>query len=487
MASFAFQMAKYFAGNDISKSFIKQVRLNKTMVPGVKSIIYGNEHYGYFETTAFTTGENSLEFEILPPGYQYPIEFFVKRTCGVTFCYEKKEEIRFKSPVPKQFNKVTADVTTGRFTANYILRTGFLEDVALGYGDWFKFIGLNIYNLAGRYQVEKARVFFYILNKNNEVVWAFIPSSSGEIYGTGGMIKPLGNGMFAYSIRETPRRFYVEIIDYKANSLESGKSTTPFDLHHDFVYRPKGKILSLGQTTRRFASAEGVLEDSKNIYTGDTIVEIDIKTGAHKVLWDSFEMLSPFTENQPNADFMHANSIQQVADSGYLLCSRNLNSLFFLSRDFSEILWSVGSSTRNTFQLDKKDSLYHPHHATLIDANHILVVDNGQQFTRIVKIELSKSKHRARVTQEFRPPVNIHAKIAGSAVELGNKNVVGFFPISDSNQLVLIEFDSQTSKQIGRMEFTRGHRASDRVYPMDRIGTEIPVSFHDFQSAISIR
>ena len=106
----------------------------------------------------------------------------------------------------------------------------------------------------------------------------------------------------------------------------------------------------------------------KELMYGDVLREVD----SHgKVVWEwkSWEHLN-FEHHiicpiENRSEWTHANSIYVMPDDNVLVSLRNTNMVIIIEKLTGDVIWEWGSTY-----------LEHQHHATLLDPNKILVLDN---------------------------------------------------------------------------------------------------------------
>jgi hypothetical protein len=200
--------------------------------------------------------------------------------------------------------------------------------------------------------------------------------------------------------------------------------------HHDFCFMPDGDVAVLVH--------EKVLvpEISEQPIESDAIARIspagEITTFWHLhehrrelAKWCPPEALTSVSENVPDDDWSHANTIEVIGETptaasikafrpgNILFCARNLDFVGIIDVQSGEIVWGWGPG-----ELD------HPHQPSLLPNGHILVFDNGffRGWSRVVEYD----PVTASVVWEYRTerPEDFFSMGRGSCQKLPNANVL---------------------------------------------------------------
>lgn len=358
----------------------------------------------------------------------------------------------------------------GKFTARYFLTNGHQGTTELG------------------------QSFVYVFDRTGKIVWEYFSTHnpySKDIRTRSLVVKPTGSGQ--YGILHPYEASFFELIDKKKKVLMSRDfrlSKEPTVFHHDFIFRNGKKILSFGNS-RHFYRKWWKFWAAKNSFLGSPIIEFDFASNSPGVLWDYLKNANPFRENdwvfsaqdsgaffqswyenRVENDFEHANSIEEIPGKGFLLSLRSQNKLMFLDGNSKEILWTLGPSRRNTFSTQQTEfEFYRQHHASFLKDGNLMLFDNGISRSRILILQINEKTRQARRVKEFVPHPMIHSEKHGSAFELENGNVLGFFPSTKPNQNspnYLIEFDRNSGKELARMSLDVGvNRVGYRAIPLN--------------------
>lgn len=458
----------------------------------VTEIIYGNDQYGYFSTSKFVRKKDKIDVELLPPGYKFPIFFYItyrNANGNVTVKVGKKQ---FKSPVPKPFLSSNAQLTQGTFSSNYFLVTDSRLKKSLtdpGYKT----------NDPAVFRKDKYRfTYVSILNRFGEVVWLHIPNDDNSPFSSYINVKKVTKDRYAYMLGKKAG-YYAEINSkgQLIRELNSKDRNQPFTMHHDFIWSPKNLMF----LSNRHAYTENRF-GKKSTYLSDVVRNFDFSNAKAEVNYDFLENFmvksNPILSidekddkkfvlwGKPKADFefIHTNSITEIPGKGFLMSLRNLNKLVFFNKDFKKILWTMGPNKQDSLKLKKSDSFEHLHTPQLLGNNQVLLFDNGvvRKESRIALYQFDTNLNRARLMWQYSPTPKLYAKNRSSVTALDNGNFLAYFvsPVvgkNDSptkpNQDYLIEISPKTNREVARMVRTfqtlsPGYRAT----PLDTLSSE---------------
>jgi hypothetical protein len=168
--------------------------------------------------------------------------------------------------------------------------------------------------------------------------------------------------------------------------------SSPIRMHHDALQLSNGNTL-------------GLIGDTRDIYvefygevvtvTGDAIIEVDAD-GQVIWEWNAFDHLDteryPGTLSQQAAQgttysWTHANSLQLLEDESVVLVSlRHQNQALAIERSSGDILWTVGID--GDFNLIGDGDWFTSQHATRLEGDEMLVVDNGNDAGKLSRVKL---------------------------------------------------------------------------------------------------
>ncbi len=441
----------------------------------VQAIVYGNRHYGFFETKEFSEQGSSISFGLIPPGYQYPIHTWLR-----TDRLERSRILRFASPFPSVWRRNFAVRSRGPgFSRPFLLLTASVSKEkesssrTTAYSD--------------------KRVFPLIMNRNGEPVWLHFPAHELDQPEVQLIVKPAGDGTYRLlRVTQFPSSAY-EKVDVQGRELEKrwfGGDT----LHHDFHVTPSGKMLAPAHVLRFYRRPWRPFT-SYSPFLVSVLKELDLASGVQRFVWDGLSgnpyeepgwtkttgfhsALSPHSRNLPNWwDVVHVNSIEEVPNKGYLLSLRNFSRVLLLDYDFKHVHWSIGPGRENTFTTEGTPAYFRmQHHATLQPNGNLMLFDNlGTDDSRVLELALDHVTKTVAVARLFRPEPPQKIKLRGSAYAQPNGNVVAFFPaVKDEATATnsVIEFDGTTQRQFHQLTYFRGMASGTSAEPMASIGRE---------------
>jgi hypothetical protein len=412
-------------------------------------ILYGNPQYGYFKTTEFKLVESAetlfVEFEFVPPGHKYVIEFY---TVDQLENRRLIEEATFRSSVPPIFNffkaKVDGNLTKPFYTLNLTLggeggnRPYFIPIIINRKGE-------IVHTYISNFQ--KKRADYFISKKVEGNVYAHLMTDEEEPY-----LEVVSlNGELFNRVRASDfspklimnHEFY---LDFKKGILwVLGKEifyTRPFQRYLSrFFDNPLKVILSAFFAPDRFL--------------GSTIEKVDIRKMERVNIWKSSNHLNPnqYTgekldkldavnvfsrrqkasyktdrENSPY-NWSHASSFAK-SDEGFLLLHRNLGQVLKVSNDLNNTQWILGPHESSTYRLVGRNKLGRPHHVRSHGKNRFFLVDNlgplwneKRGTSRVLEFELSETS--GNIIWEYEIPF---IGRRGSVDKIDNEKLLLFIP-----------------------------------------------------------
>lgn len=467
-AEFSLAKIAMLADGGIARRFIQNIHLPLAPEDQPLSVVYGHPEIGFFESRMFTPEGFDLNLEFIPPTYRMALNFCIRQVKGdLEYITSKKFEAP-RSPIIEQI-KVEIE---GRINQPFILLAG-------------------IYVPDPLYSDTDSSYLPIIINRLGEIVWAHLPQNGRRSFKKYPVIKKIREGEYGILFGESASFF--ERFNYRGEVLESldpKKALDPYIIHHDFLYKAKGKLITLGHKiyyTRNILpflekvfSPFGLLAQPTSMVS-TTVEEVDIESNTNKVLWDPIDYFNyndlswardledakisvegpadqfgRFKE-KVNVDFSHANSIECYEGRGCLVSLRNLSKLIFLDPTMKKVLWTMGNEADDTFQtLDERHAFYHQHHAQILPSGHILMMDNHTSppaeknvGARVAVYGLDPLTKKTSIIWNFYPSEGIQLKNRGSVFLLANKNVLAFYPASRDAIDHLFEVDYKTGLPVG--------------------------------------
>lgn len=209
-------------------------------------------------------------------------------------------------------------------------------------------------------------------------------------------------------------------------------------LHHNFA------VVETGDIYAQIAESRVIEAVHPTVKTRDDMIVVLSKDGAVKETFSVVRLLldSPYEFLLPSVshlnfdaeikdqgdvalDVLHVNSIQifdgqlasksdLFAKGNFLISARNINAIFIVDGKSREVLWLWGP-TNLTFQ----------HRPNLLPNGHILVFNNGKEFSQIIELDpLSRE-----IAWLYEDPGEFFSKSQGSQQRLPNGNTL----ITESN------------------------------------------------------
>ena len=314
----------------------------------------------------------------------------------------------------------------------------------------------------------------------------------------------------------------------KLKTIQFKKFTPPTPIERDFFFKDLNTIIALSpQTCVPFYNFNlSDLHINNNFlkillppvtFRSDSIVSLDLVTQKSINLWKAHSFFNPFSEKNHitrknitrgdsitnikdidlyltklnkkniwskwgypkcNVDWTHLNSIDYKKGVGYLVSAPHFSKIFLISEDFKQIVWSIGNSANDTFQINKQiDCLSGQHHAQFTKNNTIILFNNkapniefkcNSNYPQILEIKIT-NKNKIKVIWEY--TYNKISDSRGSVVQLDNGNFLSYFPGTNQKYESLLEIDYNTKKILGKMTIEKNHRWTNyRTYPVSNLG-----------------
>ena len=455
--SLFYALSAFSASGGLAEKFVATIQIPDPSHDVTDALLYGNDQYGYYETRAISHVGGATSATLMPPGFRFPVELYLRKKGADGKPYLVKTESRkFRSPFIDNFGAIST-VDAARLTPRF-------------------FLG-------------KKGAAAYIANRFGEIVWAYTLSTWGLI----NIATPLGMGKYAFlgdfGIFETAR--FDGVVDVLMEPYSDFPNRrTP--MHHDLVYGGGPDFYTFGYRALDYAGDPySALKPDR--YLVGNILKVTLKTGQVSPVWDAFNdgpklYGDGWTEDPEDVgtfgtswftkpahrDFEHVNSLNPIPGKGFLVSLRNFSTLVFLDEAF-RFRWSLGPTPGATISTKGKPfEFFRQHHATVLPNGNILLFDNGRTESRLLEIRVDEKAHSAELIGEFRPDKPVFAKFWGSAHRLPNGHTLGAFVYLDKpycGQMV-VEFD-RSGKEIGAMKlFDREKDVGYRITPIDTIGEE---------------
>jgi len=457
---------------EAERKLVQTVSLPVPAGAKVRSILYGNSRYGYFETDRIIVRGQSVSFEMVPPGYRFPIETWLR---GERLT--KGRTLRPVSPFPDGYDRV-GELKGREFSSPFTLLVGKIRN------------GVQVPREPRRFR----KLFVYAVNRFGEPVWLYLPKKDFDSIELGLLAKTSGPGRYhILRYASSPRTAVYENVNSRGELLESS-SFNGVTFHHDFQVIPNERLLVFTQTFRSFRRPWDFL-GPKFSFLGSELSLLDRRTGSVSRVWDPLSELNPFRDPHWNRsvsysndahplnpdrsdwwDIHHANSLESVEGKGFLVSLRNQSRVLLLDPTLGKVIWSVGPGPDNTFRTDGTDAEFRmQHHVTLLPNGNLQLFDiGGLGGSQILEVALDRSLGRARLVKRYVPDPPVWAVSRGSAFPLPNGNVLGLFysGVEDPRFSEVIEFDGRTAKEVARLTIPFEITYAQRAEPLSSIGNE---------------
>ena len=167
--------------------------------------------------------------------------------------------------------------------------------------------------------------------------------------------------------------------------------------------------------------------------------EIDLATGSILFQWRSSEHYAitdtyrDIPDDDP-FDYFHINSVEKDPKGNYLISSRYMHSVTYISGTTGEILWVLGGKRNNFTDLSdgKATGFMYQHDARWHDKyTTITIFDNAAEdghivgpYTRGMRIKIDQKKMTAELVNEYVNPQHIFGVSQGSMQVMDNGHVL---------------------------------------------------------------
>lgn len=228
---------------------------------------------------------------------------------------------------------------------------------------------------------------------------------------------------------------------YKQYRKISGANKLGADLH-SFTITPEGTaIASLYEVVA--ADLSSVKRGKDKGWVWDSLFqELDVETGEAIFQWrasehvdfsDSYRKMNAATHNDP-WDFFHINSIEKDAVGNYLVSSRHLRTILYVSGATGDVLWRLGGKSNDftTFSGGSATSFVGQHDAHWV-GNHTAITffDNGADWavdvehgSKGLRVAIDLQNMTAQLNGTYKHPDTIISSSQGSYQTLPNENVL---------------------------------------------------------------
>ncbi|KAA8896374.1 hypothetical protein TRICI_006908 [Trichomonascus ciferrii] len=259
------------------------------------------------------------------------------------------------------------------------------------------------------------------------------------------------------------------VMDHDFNTVAKVGLQQPYmhDFHEFQMIGPHTAVFSSYHAIPfNFTDVEGATDEHKWVFE-NRVTEIDVDTDEVLFQWNSIDHIPVNDTKVKNAlkndgkesrqpfDYMHLNSITKDDEGNFLICCRNLWSLYYIDGDSGKVIWSLGMSDGGSdWELEEDAQFAYQHHARWVDpeainqpkednVKYLSIFDNGMSGAAtavnlrdtsrgiIVKLDSSygatsdKSKiGKVSLVQEFKPFDETEKSVSqGSMQLLSNGNV----------------------------------------------------------------
>jgi hypothetical protein len=163
------------------------------------------------------------------------------------------------------------------------------------------------------------------------------------------------------------------------------------------------------------------------------IQEVDIASGRLLFEWRSLEHIAPEESREALAepyDYLHPNSIQQLADGNLLVSARHTWALYKLERGTGTVMWTLGGK-RSQFGIGAGAAFAWQHDAQLRTDGALTVFDNGaagpvqaERQSRGLVLTLDEARRTVKLSNAYTSPERLLAGAMGSVQALPSGNVL---------------------------------------------------------------
>ncbi len=462
--------------------WVQDVELKKDLI---KKVYYGNSKIGFFESKTFTLSRNAINLRMIPPTYKDPVLFYGEKPNREIVPLGKK---KFKSPLPRAFRALRIK-RKGNLKTPYFLVSGGLPKSKYRRPNDGSLKPVLPFKNNGRF------TFPMIVNKLGEIVWTYIPAKDGEPFNEYMITQQVSKGVYRFLFSKTDSHLTtVNWLGQAKNTVSVKQLRNGLPMHHDFVQAGPHRYYALGYSKHRYGTNKS--------YLASTIVELDSKQANMRVVKDFGEMFNAYKTkwdedredkthfvhwNEPKADhdFTHANALVKTP-SGFLISFRHLHKLVLMDHQFKRVKWTLGSEKRDSMQVKGRAKFSFQHTPFISKNNDLILFDNGLHSQKTRVLALSLKGKQPKFLWQFPKNPYFFSKNRGSVIPTKQNTMVAYFvspkikgkyPKKLSRTDLLIEFDPQTQKELGRLELSFIIKSPGyRGHPIYSLGLETPTN-----------
>lgn len=307
-----------------------------------------------------------------------------------------------------------------------------------------------------------------IVDHEGQVVWFW---RAGGGFVNGAVRRANGNFVFL----DEPRGIYEVAPDGSiVNHLPQTQQENPYGtIHHDVITTPRNTLYFLARETRPVNGTTVV---------GEAIWEWSPEQRSVVKLWSAFDFLNWPAERAPASlpnNWLHANSLQ-IGPRGSLIVSfRNLDQVISIAPDFKSLDWRLSGPGGNITMSDA-DRFYGQHSPVEVAANRVIIFDNGfgrpggDEFSRVLELQIDPATRRATKVWEFRPNPVIKAMRVGSVRRYPNGNTVAAFGWGQGFPMAVYEVTAD-GRIVWQLKMESGIDRYYRATPLTSVAGEVEV------------
>ncbi|GAB7366524.1 hypothetical protein MBLNU230_g8514t1 [Neophaeotheca triangularis] len=198
------------------------------------------------------------------------------------------------------------------------------------------------------------------------------------------------------------------------------------------VYQPIEHDISIADESRDRGWIWDCLFQEVDIDSGDVIFQW--RATEHLALSESYEKVNRAVEND-RWDWLHLNSVEKDAAGNFLISSRYLRAIIYISGETGEVLWRLGGKLNSFQDLSGGEAIkfmgQHDAHWANDEHTAITFFDNrGDWAHRIedqskgTRVEVDLEKMTVKLAQHYENPVKIWSTSQGSYQTLPSGNVL---------------------------------------------------------------
>jgi hypothetical protein len=176
------------------------------------------------------------------------------------------------------------------------------------------------------------------------------------------------------------------------------------------------------------------------------IQEVDVATGRLLYEWRALQHIPVEVSQEPMSepfDYLHVNSIQQLADGNLLVSARHAWAIYKLDRSTGDVIWTLGGK-RSSFHMGPGAQFAWQHDASQVSDRVLTVFDNGtngpiksEPQARGLVLAVDEPRRQVTVRQAYTTPQRFLPGAMGSVQILPSGRVVVGWGVSSHTS----EFD----------------------------------------------